>query len=217
MASTNRGLRTIPSGDRGRARRETVPPSNTAASVRLVPVCVDGFPSLAAVAFRPPLALASPAVGVGQVFAAPVSVGLPRANVPLARPLSAAHGVSHIAASSRFRLPFENRSRASDSFGIDAPLCGSPFLAIGVGQRVATVVRLGPPSLFSPSPLPFVPSLAVGVGQFLAIVNRLGVPALGLSNSPPTPLIPFCELPYSLAVGVGQQEKSVSTVGRADI
>ena len=37
-----------------------------------------------------------------------------------------------------------------------------------------------------------------------AIVSRLGVPALGRSNSPPFPLMPFCDEPYGVALGVGQ-------------
>ena len=43
------------------------------------------------------------------------------------------------------------------------------------------------------------------------MVSRLGVPALGRSLSPPTPLIPFCELPYCVAAGVGYE---VSFVGK---
>lgn len=50
-----------------------------------------------------------------------------------------------------------------------------------------------------------------------AIVNKLAVPALGRSNSPPLPLMPFCELPYVDAVGVGsEQEETISDVRGAD-
>lgn len=37
------------------------------------------------------------------------------------------------------------------------------------------------------------------------------MPALGRSNSPPTPLIPFCPEPYGCAVGVGSQEEDAIT------
>jgi hypothetical protein len=165
-----------------------VPPSNTAASVSDVPVCVRAS-ALAAVAFRPPLAFESPAVGVGQisrvaftaaevsmsvpslcawfgppfepscavgvghVFAAPVSVRLPRANVPLARPLSAAHGVGQSAtASSRFRFPLSKRRPAVAGLGV--PRLGSPSLACGVGH-VANAVSEGPPARFGASCVAF--------------------------------------------------------------
>jgi hypothetical protein len=42
-------------------------------------------------------------------------------------------------------------------------------------------------------------------------VNKLG------RSAPTRPAAPPTQLPYSLAVGVGQQEESVSSVGRADI
>lgn len=55
-------------------------------------------------------------------------------------------------------------------------------------------------------------SVVHGVGHSLASVHKLGVPALGLEL-----LLPFCELPYELAVGVGQDEQPLAAVGRADL
>lgn len=70
--------------------------------------------------------------------------------------------------------------------------------AVGVGHSF-TAVR-SPPSLGRFFPFDVRPpsaSATVGVGHrfFFAMVSRLGLPALGLSNAPPFPLIPFCELP----------------------
>lgn len=62
-------------------------------------------------------------------------------------------------------------------------------------------------------------SEAVGVGSipFLAADTRLGRPALGLSFSPPTPLIPFWLDPYCDAVGVGsEQEETIAEVRGTD-
>lgn len=90
--------------------------------------------------FSAPQPFASRAVGVGHAFAAPVKIRLPRANVPLARPESAAQGVGHWATVWR-AIPV-NRSSAD----LLPPRFASPSVAheaVGVGQRRAIVKRLG--------------------------------------------------------------------------
>ena len=94
--------------------------------------------------------------------------------------------------------------------GADEPFSS---LADGVGQSPVpmALARTAPSSVVPPvcpgvlSHATCAPLVTVGVGQLprRAIVSRLGVPALGRRFSPFTPLMPFCEEPYSVADGVG--------------
>ena len=83
-----------------------------------------------------------------------------------------------------------------------------PSFASGVGHsreplRAHSARLFGPSTRFAPK---FRASgCCVGVGQLprRAIVSRLGVPALGRRFAPFTPLVPFCDDPYTVALGVG--------------
>lgn len=91
---------------------------------------------------------------------------------------------------------------------------------VGVGHNVAAAVERSGPSrrrFLRCVDTPRFESLAIGVGNIgmpLATrVCRLGVPALGRVE-----LLPFCELPYWLAVGVGSKEPpSFTAVGGAHL
>lgn len=161
-----------------------------AASVSDVPACVR--PVLAAVAFRPPDAFASPAVAVGHIArAAPSSVGLPRANVALARSLSAPIGVGHID-TSRGRLAVQNPSAGT-------PL---PSRAVGVAQSAASLTRSGLRRARSLGQSPRCD--ARGVGHICASFASIGRFVCAAS-------LPVCVRVVTPASGVGQKGASVGS------
>ncbi len=101
--------------------------------------------------------------------------------------------------------------------GVNDPALPASAL-VGVGQRTISTRFEHPAPDFarrlaidSGECGPFVPFDAVGVGHSLAIVDKLG------RTTPERPASPPMQLPYSLAVGVGQHEDSISSVGSADI
>lgn len=161
----------------------------------------------------PPLFSASCVVGVDHSETCPGNRMLPFAYVdPGLRPESELSGVLH----SPLAIP-----SSVGRFSPDRPSTWYPpdSWALGVGHEVATFVRLGLVALENLALRPLLPSVESVVGHrpSLASVDKLGVPALGRRLTPLTPLTPFCELPYSTAVGVGQEEESGALVGRSDI
>lgn len=83
-------------------------------------------------------------------------------------------------------------ARASAVLGVAHARTASVMVVPGCMMPVEVVARAAS-----------LASVATGVGHVRAHVSSDGVAALGRSFGPPLPLIPFCELPYVVAVGVG--------------
>jgi hypothetical protein len=144
---------------------------------------------------RNPLAFESPAVGVGQrlIFSDSCPWRCPSFEEPFQ---SVAHGVGHFSVTSH-AVACSCRPWDFPCVGQAEQVRISEALARGVGHcDLATAFSESPPE---PGWFPQLSeSSARGVGHPRACRSRLGVQPEGLSLQ-----IPFCEEPYGVAVGVG--------------